>query len=257
MLEMNRWSGKVALVTGASVGIGKAICKKLAQNGVNVVGCARNTDQLNQISQEIAGQQFSGTFTAIPCDLRLESDIKAVFDQIKSRFGKLDICINNAGLAHNSPLIDGNTDEWREMIDVNVLGLSITTREAIRLMLDSNINDGQIINLNSMGGHRTLPNSATHFYSATKFAVRALTEGLRQELRQLKSGIRVAQISPGMVETEFALRLLNDKEKAAAHYSSIKCLQADDIAQVVIDILELPNHVEINDVLIRPTQQSN
>jgi NADP-dependent 3-hydroxy acid dehydrogenase YdfG len=189
--------------------------------------------------------------------LRLESDIKAVFDQIKSRFGKLDICINNAGLAHNSPLIDGNTDEWREMIDVNVLGLSITTREAIRLMLDSDINDGQIINLNSMGGHRTLPNSATHFYSATKFAVRALTEGLRQELRQLKSGIRVAQISPGMVETEFAPRLLKDKEKAAAHYSSIKCLQADDIAQVVIDILELPNHVEINDVLIRPTQQSN
>jgi NAD(P)-dependent dehydrogenase (short-subunit alcohol dehydrogenase family) len=85
--------------------------------------------------------------------LRLESDIKAVFDQIKSRFGKLDNCINNAGLAYNSLPINGNTVEWREMIDVNVLGLSITTREAILLMLDSDINEGQIINLNSMGGH--------------------------------------------------------------------------------------------------------
>ncbi len=185
--------------------------------------------------------------------MRLESDIKAVFDQIKSRFGKLDNCINNAGLAYNSLPINGNTVEWREMIDVNVLGLSITTREAILLMLDSDINEGQIINLNSMGGHRVLTNSATHFYSATKFAVRALTEGLRQELRQLKSGIRVLQISLGMVETEFAFRLHKDEEKAAATYSSIKCLQADDIAQVVIDILELPNDVKINDVLIRPT----
>ncbi len=185
--------------------------------------------------------------------MRLESDIKAVFDQIKSRFGKLDNCINNAGLAYNSLPINGNTVEWREMIDVNVLGLSITTREAILLMLDSDINEGQIINLNSMGGHRVLTNSATHFYSATKFAVRALTEGLRQELQQLKSGVRVPQISLGMVEIEFALRLHMDEEKAAATYSSIKCLQADDIAQVVIDILELPNDVKINDVLIRPT----
>jgi NADP-dependent 3-hydroxy acid dehydrogenase YdfG len=213
--------------------------------------------KLSQISQEIAGQQFSGTFTAIPCDLRLESDIKAVFDQIKCIFGKLDICINNADLAHNSPLINGNTNEWKELIDVNVLGLSITTREAIRLMLDSDTNDGQIIYLNIMGGHRVLPNSATHFYSATEFSVRALTEGLRQELRQLKSGIRVPQISPGMVENEFALKLHKDEEKAAATYPPIKCLQADDIAQVVIDILQLPNHVEINNVLIRPTQQSN
>lgn len=160
-------------------------------------------------------------------------------------------------MAHNSPLIGGNTDEWRDMIDVNILGLSITTREAIRLMLDKNIDDGQIIHVSSMGGHRVLPQSATHFYSATKFAVRSLTEGLRHELRQLKSGIRVAQISPGMVETEFAYRLHKDNEKTSTPYSSIKCLEADDIAQVVIDILELPPHVEIHDVLIRPTHQSN
>jgi len=252
---MDRWAGKVALVTGASAGIGTAISYKLVESGVNVIGCARNIDKLNQISEQIAAQKYSGTFKPLKCDVKSETDIKSVFEAIKSQFGRIDICINNAGLANNSPLISGNTADWKEMLDVNVLAVSIISREAIKLMLEKNVNDGQIINLNSLSGHRVVQSSPTHFYSATKFAVKALTEGLRQELRELKSGIRVAQISPGMVESEFHVRLFKDQKVVDNRIGDMKIVEAKDIAQIVIDILKLPNYVEIHDVLVRPTQQ--
>jgi 17beta-estradiol 17-dehydrogenase / 3beta-hydroxysteroid 3-dehydrogenase len=198
---------------------------------------------------------LAGKFVGIKCDLRKDEDISAMFSQIRSQFGRLDICINNAGLANNASLIDGSTDKWREMVDVNIIALSIVTREAVQLMIEKNINDGQIIQISSMSGHRVVANKETHFYSATKHAVKALTEGLRQEMRERKLGIRVCEISPGMVKTEFASRLHNDKELADKIYSSIECIQSEDIAQVVLNVIKMPPHVEVNEVIIRPTQQ--
>lgn len=159
------------------------------------------------------------------------------------------------GLAKDAPLLSGETEHWREMLDVNVVALSVCTREAIQLMADSQVTDGHIIHVSSMSGHRIVPSAATHFYGATKFAVRALAEGLRQELRAMKSGIRVTLISPGLVETEFAIRLQESIEKGKEVYANSPSIKAEDIAQVVVNVLSLPAHVEVNDVLIRPTHQ--
>nr|XP_054112086.1 dehydrogenase/reductase SDR family member 11 isoform X4 [Callithrix jacchus] len=193
---MERWRDRLALVTGASVGIGAAVARALVQQGLKVVGCARTV---------------------------------------------------------------GN-------IEVNVLALSICTREAYQSMKERNVDDGHIININSMSGHRVVPQSVTHFYSATKYAVTALTEGLRQELREAQTHIRatplsrpflLAQcISPGVVETQFAFRLHDkDPEKAAATYEHMKCLQPEDVTEAVIYVLSTPPHVQIGDIQMRPTEQ--
>ncbi|CAG2123266.1 unnamed protein product, partial [Medioppia subpectinata] len=128
------WFGRVALVTGSSVGIGRAIASSLVEHGLKVVGCARNIDQLNELESELKAKKLKGSFKAIKCDLRQESDIKAMFEEIGSSFGRIDICINNAGLAKDAPLITGDTESWREMLDVNVTALSVCTRESIKLM---------------------------------------------------------------------------------------------------------------------------
>lgn len=179
-----------------------------------------------------------------------------MFSAIKTLHQGVDVCINNAGLAHPEPLLSGKTELWRNMIDVNVIAMSICTREAYQSMKERNVDDGHIININSMSGHRVAPNSAIHFYAATKYAVTALTEGLRQELRESQTHIRATSVSPGLVETEFAFRLHNnDPEKAAATYESLKCLKAEDLANAVVYILSAPSHVQIGDLQIRPTAQ--
>uniref|UniRef100_A0A4W5LYP2 Dehydrogenase/reductase SDR family member 11 n=1 Tax=Hucho hucho TaxID=62062 RepID=A0A4W5LYP2_9TELE len=187
---MERWKGRVALVTGASVGIGAAVARALVQHGMKVVGCARNVDKIEKLAAECQSAGYSGTLIPYKCDLSCEEDILSMFSAIKTLHQGVDVCINNAGLAHNEPLLSGKTDSWRNMIDVNVLALSICTREAYQSMKERNVDDGHIININSMGGHRMVPSADEHFYCATKYAVTALTEGLRQELREAKTHIR-------------------------------------------------------------------
>ncbi|XP_046580655.1 dehydrogenase/reductase SDR family member 11-like isoform X1 [Haliotis rubra] len=253
---MLQWSGRVALVTGASVGIGAGLVKALVKHGMKVVGCARNIDKIQTLTAELKGQP--GMVKAVRCDVSKEEDVLAMFQTIKADpdLGGVDVCINNAGLAHNDPLLTGSIPEWREMVNVNILGLCMCTREAFKSMQERKVDDGHIILLNSMSGHRVIGNSAFHFYSATKFAVTGIVEGLRQELRELKSGIRVTSISPGLVETEFSYRMMKDDGEAKAIYSSIPCLQVDDITNTVIFSLQSPKHMEINDVLMRPTAQA-
>ncbi|CAL4124913.1 unnamed protein product, partial [Meganyctiphanes norvegica] len=151
---------------------------------------------------------------------------------------------------------DGTPDEWREMLDVNVVSLCLCTKEAVRSMRERGVDDGQVIHISSMYAHVQQSRATAHFYLATKWAVRALTEGLRQELRDLKSNIRIGSISPGIVETEFSYRMNKDNpELAKKLYSSLHALQPQDVAASVVHVLSAPKHVQIHDILVRPTEQ--
>ncbi|KAF8765104.1 dehydrogenase/reductase SDR family member 11-like [Argiope bruennichi] len=253
---MDRWFGRVALVTGASSGIGATLCRTLVQHGIKVVGCSRNVDKIKAIADEVAVKKAPGELMAIKCDLTKEMDILNVFDEIRRSFGRLDICINNAGLGHDAPLLSGKTSDFKNMLDVNVLGLTICTREAVKLMREKEVNDGQIIHMSSLGGH-FLPSPGwvgVNFYCGTKFMVRALTEGLRRELKELKSHIRVASISPGLVQTEFFDNYLkdNDSLKPSDLFKHHQALQTKDIADSVLYVLSTPQYVEVHDILVRP-----
>ncbi|KAG7240793.1 hypothetical protein INR49_026380 [Caranx melampygus] len=253
---MDRWRGRVALVTGASVGIGAAVARELVRSGMKVVGCARDVDKIQKLSAECQTAGLSGVLVPFKCDLTNEEEILSMFSIIKEQHKGVDVCINNAGLGHSEPLLSGKTSSWRSMLDVNVLALSVCTREAYQSMKERNVDDGHIININSMSGHRVNHNSSAHFYSATKYAVTALTEGLRQELREANTHIRATCISPGVVKTEFVLRFCgNDAEKAAAAYS-FEPLKAIDVANTVTYVLSAPPHVQIGDIHMRPVEQT-
>ncbi|KAK3089340.1 hypothetical protein FSP39_002839 [Pinctada imbricata] len=196
---MERWRGRVALVTGGSMGIGEATAKRLVSHGMKVVVCARSFEKLEALSKEYQN------IHPIKCDLRDRDDITRMFKEIKETHGGIDVCVNNAGLALESPILDGDPDLWDEMWKVNVRALCLCTQESVKSMRERNVDDGHIININSLSGHRC---GKQHFYSATKFAVTSLSEGLRWELNAVQSRIRVTSISPGLVHTNFAHTLM-------------------------------------------------
>jgi 17beta-estradiol 17-dehydrogenase / 3beta-hydroxysteroid 3-dehydrogenase len=245
-------AGQVALVTGASSGIGAAIARRLAAAGSRVAVCARRRDRLQALADSLRAQ--GADVLAQPADLRQEADILAIFGAIRQQWGGVDLLINNAGLGKKAPLMTGDTDAWREMLEVNVLALCICTREAIQDM-QARGDRGHIVHISSLSGHR-VP-SISGLYSGTKFAVRSLTEGLRQELRSAGSMIRVSSISPGYVQTEFAENYHQSAEKAAETYSRFPVLQPTDIAEAVYYVLSQPDYVQVHDILLRPTQQDN
>ena len=185
-------------------------------------------------------------------DLRDEQQILDGFARIRERFGGVDVLVNNAGFGHVAPLTSGETALWRDMFEVNVIALCVCTREAVRDMQSRGV-AGHIIHVSSMAGHRVPGGSGV--YSATKFAVRSLTEGLRAELHAMKSPIRVSAISPGFVETGFAAHYHRSEEKAAQTYGRYKVLEAQDMADTILYLLGTPQHMQVHDVLIRPTAQ--
>jgi NADP-dependent 3-hydroxy acid dehydrogenase YdfG len=178
--------------------------------------------------------------------------VQAAFAAARERFGGVDVLINNAGLGHAAPLAEGKVEEWREMLEVNLLGLCICTREALADMRARG-GFGQIVHIGSMAGQR-VPAGAG-LYAATKHAVRALTESLRIELREAGDSIRVGEICPGFVETGFAAHYMKSEEKAREIYSQFKVLEADDVAEAVVYMLSCPPHVQVHDILMRPTEQ--
>lgn len=251
---MNNWVGKIALVTGASAGIGTSVVEKLVKNGMKVAACARNFERLEEIASKL-NAQGPGEMFSIRCDLSVEKEIMEMFQKIEAKYGMLHVCVNNAGLAHSAPLLSGSYADWKSMLSVNVLALCLCTKESVKLMQKNHIDDGHIININSMSGHRVVDDPSSHFYSCTKFAVTSLTEGLRQELRAQNSHIRSTSISPGMVDTEFQLRMHKDQAMVQELKNKYEFLSAEDIADTVIYALNAPARMNVCDVLIRPTEQ--
>ncbi|XP_070185743.1 dehydrogenase/reductase SDR family member 11-like isoform X2 [Littorina saxatilis] len=252
---MDRWVGRVALVTGASSGIGHSVAKALVTLGMKVVGCARTVEPIQVLAREMQNQQ--GSLTAIRCDISKEAEVKNLFQTIckHKKLGTIHVIVNSAGLAHEAPLLSGDTSQWRSMLDVNILGTLTCTREAVNLMEEQGVDDGHIFLLNSMSGHRVLANKNIHFYGSTKYMITALTEGIRNELREKKTQTRVTAISPAVVETNFFGRMYNDTDRAQEFLSSAKFLEAKDVADAVIYALTAPPHVQVHDILMRATEQ--
>ena len=248
MSDVSPLKERVALVTGASSGIGRAVAEALLERGARVALLARRRDRLEEVAKHHSQDQV----LVCPADLRSEAEIVQAFEAVRARWGGVDVLVNSGGLGRRAPLVSGSADAWREMLDVNVLGLCICTREALR-DIRMRGDDGHIVHISSMSGHRVPGGSGV--YAATKYAVRALTEGLRKELRELGSNTRVTAVSPGFVETEFAEAYHGSAEAAAKTYGRFKVLEAQDVAATVLHVLEAPAHVAIHDVLVRPTEQ--
>ncbi|ELU14032.1 hypothetical protein CAPTEDRAFT_172998 [Capitella teleta] len=256
---MDRWVGRVAMVTGGSGGIGRALVKKFVQSGLKVLTCGRSVDKLKTLEVECEG--MTGKLVTIRCDMQNEADIAEMFTKLRSEFGRLDILVNNAGVGSDSAsMLSGETSDWREMLETNVLAVAICTREGVKLMRECDINDGHIINIGSMSGHRIAGKSG-HFYSITKFALKEMTEGLRRELRETKNQTRVTLISPGYVSTGFHDYSLGkdnetrDRMRKLKTVPDIQQLETDDIVDAVVYAVGAPPHVQIHDILMRPTEQ--
>jgi NADP-dependent 3-hydroxy acid dehydrogenase YdfG len=239
------------VVTGASSGIGVATARAFAGAGAAVMLAARRRDRLDALAAELAA---AGAPVAVQVtDMRVEADVVALIEEAALRFGGVDVLINNAGLGRHAPLTAGTTAAWREMIEVNLLGLAIATREAVRDM-ERRGAGGHVVNVSSMAGHR-IPGPDSGMYGATKFAVRGLTEGLRQELRAKQSPIRVSCVSPGYVATEFSAVFAGPG--GTPREPEIEVLTAEDVADTILWVVTRPARVQVHDVLVRPTTQRN
>ncbi|KAG5891409.1 hypothetical protein JTB14_031476 [Gonioctena quinquepunctata] len=247
--KMDRWVDKVAIVTGASAGIGAAISKDLVEAGVNVVGMARRIEKIEELSKSLCDQ--TGKLYALRCDVTKEEDILRAFRWITENVGPVHILINNAGLTRPTTLVDGATEEWRRVFEVNVMALCICTREAVKIMRHNNI-AGHIVHMNSIAGHHVpnTPKPSFNVYPASKYAVTALTESLRQELRYHATGIKVTSISPGLVRTEFQEGLPEDGSKEALE--SMPALKPEDISQAVMYVLATGPTVQVQELTVRP-----
>lgn len=243
---------KTVLITGATSGIGLACAEVFAKSGYRLVLTGRRTTLLSDLVARLA-MDFDVEVFGVALDVRHADEVAAAIGSLPPPFDVIDILINNAGLAAGlAPLHQGDLLDWERMIDTNIKGLLYMSRAVSRGMVERG--SGHIINLGSVAGKEVYPNG--NVYCATKHAVDALTKGMRQEF--LPHGIRVSQISPGMVETEFSLvRFHGDSERAQAVYEGYNPLQAADIADAIFYMATVPPHVNINDLWIMPTTQAN
>ncbi|XP_023018419.1 farnesol dehydrogenase [Leptinotarsa decemlineata] len=247
VLSMDRWKGKVAIVTGASSGIGAAIARRLVEEGLQVVGLARRKDRLEDLSKLVSDKP--GKLYSIQTDISNEDDILKAFEWTKRNLGPVHILVNNAGTNVTGSLLDGSTENWNKIFQLNVLGLSITTREAIKQMNQSNI-DGHIIHINSVSGHQPIRIPRLGMYMASKHSVTSLTESLRYELALSGSKVKVTSISPGLVDTEMISNRNTEVIKKIIEDKII--LNPDDIVDGLIYVLSTPPHVQVHELMIRP-----
>ena len=244
-------NGKIALITGASSGIGEATARVFAQNGAKLILLARRKERLLSLAAELE-KEFDTKSYLIVADVRnyevLERGIKSIPDEFKD----ISILVNNAGLARGlEKIYEGNINDWNEMIDTNIKGLLYTTKLVAPIFLVKN--SGHIVNIASLAGRAVYPNG--NVYCATKFAVKALSEAMVIDFNG--TNIRITNIDPGLVETEFSeVRFHGDKERAKTVYHGYKPLTGMDIANIILFCVTLPEHVMIQDLLVTPTAQA-
>jgi len=247
---MAKLDGKVAVITGASSGIGEATAEALAAEGAAVVVAARREERLSDLVERINGN--SGKALSVECDVSDEEQAHDLIQRARDELGRVDILVNNAGVMQLSKIEKGLSDEWRRMFDVNVLGLLYVTDAAVQVMKEQG--SGHLINISSVAGRKSGPLRGA--YSGTKFAVNAISEALRVEL--LEDHIRVTMIEPGAVETELAGHITDEEAKEGiSTLYQMDILQPEDIAAAIAYCAVQPERVSVNEILIRPTEQAN
>ena len=242
---------KIALITGATSGIGQATALKAAEAGFDVIITGRRNDRLQELAESI--RQKGADVLPLAFDIRQSGEVETAIRNLGGKWRDISVLVNNAGLAVGvAPIQEGVLDDWERMIDTNVKGLLYITRAVAPLMIARNT--GHIVNLASIAGKEVYPGG--NVYCATKHAVDALSRAMRTDM--LKHHIKVTNIAPGMVETEFSIvRYKGDKEAADKVYQGMTPLTNEDIAETIIFAITRPAHVCLNDIVITPTAQAN
>jgi NADP-dependent 3-hydroxy acid dehydrogenase YdfG len=241
--------GQVVAVTGASSGIGEATALACARAGAAVALAARRADRIQALAERIAGE--GGRAIAVPADVGDEGQARAYIERAHSELGRLDVLVNNAGVMLLGPIENAPTEEWRQMIHVNVFGVLYCTHAALPLMHEQG--SGHIVNISSVAGRVARAGSAV--YNLTKWGVGAFSEALRQEA--VPMGVRVTLVEPGAVETELASHNRPEVlEQIAKRFGGFALLSAEDIANAILYAIAQPQHVSVNELLIRPTGQA-
>ncbi|WP_162052037.1 SDR family NAD(P)-dependent oxidoreductase [Pontibacter pamirensis] len=238
---------KVAFVTGATSGIGRATAFELARQGYRIIVTGRRGERLEELKQELEVPVYTLEF-----DVRDKEATQQAVNSLPEDWRQVEVLVNNAGNAHGlSSIQNGSLDDWDAMIDINVKGLLYVSHAVLPLMLQRK--KGHIVNIGSIAGKEVYPNG--NVYCASKYAVDAISQGMRIDLVQ--EGIRVSEVNPGLVETEFSeVRFKGDKERAASVYKGFQALQAQDIAELISFIVTRPAHVNLAEVLVLPTAQA-
>jgi NADP-dependent 3-hydroxy acid dehydrogenase YdfG len=250
----DRLDGTVALVTGASSGIGAATAQALVAQGASVALAARRVDNLESLAAQLRDQ--GGTALVIETDVTDESQARAAVEQTVSELGRLDTLINNAGVMLLGPIVDAPIEEWQRMVQLNVLGLMHCAHSALPHLLRAAENGprrvADLVNVSSVAGRQA--RSGSGVYNATKHAVGAFSDSLRQEIT--RRHVRVSLIEPGAVETELAGHNRPEiRVQLAQRFTTMERLQATDIADAIGYIVTRPRHMAINEILVRPTEQ--
>ncbi|KOC62107.1 Dehydrogenase/reductase SDR family member 11 [Habropoda laboriosa] len=245
---MERWSDKVALITGANSGIGKCLTECLVGKGMKVVGIARRVDKIKALAEELKSKP--GKLFPLQCDLSNQTDILRVLEWIEKNLGSVDILINNAAINIDITLQTGEMEDWKKIFDVNFLGLTCMTKEVLKLMKKKGIDNGVIVNINDVCGLQvpiSCDRPVSPAYISSKFALTALTKCLRYELAQLESNIKVISISPGLVETEMTAQWLKENPHLA--------LKPKDVSDCILFALQTPDTVLIKDLVVTPIRE--
>ncbi len=237
---------KVVIITGASSGLGEATARRLAKNGAKLMLAARREDRLQDLVEKIS--KDGGTAKYQVTDVTDRSQLETLAKTTKEAYGKIDVLVNNAGLMPLSPLAANKVDEWEQMVDVNIKGVLYGISAVMPIMLEQE--SGQIINLSSVAGHKVFAGGTV--YCATKFAVKAISEGIRLES---DGKIRSTNISPGAVATELTSTISDEATAQMAKQLYGVAIDADAIARAITFAIEQPGDVDINEMIIRPTKQ--